>query len=167
MLARKARAGNAEASSKVPNTARRQDIRPIGQIQSDRDGCMQHHDPTADLQELVLELMSQGYPGIDQVAGRLDVSVRTLQRRLAERGLTYRRLVDENRLHMACRLLEDPRARVGDVAVALGYADQSNFGRAFMRVAGMSPSAYRRLTPKMRRALKTKRSRRLERLGVK
>jgi AraC-like DNA-binding protein len=49
------------------------------------------------------------------------------------------------RMRMAAHLLEQPRARVTDVAYALGYQSQSGFSTAFRRVMGQSPRRFMRL----------------------
>lgn len=101
---------------------------------------------TLALRGLVSNRLAKGCPSIDEVAAALGISVRTLQRRLNEDGITYRQLVGEVRLDSACRLLDDPQFRAIEVANALGYTDPSNFSRAFARMAGLSPAAYQRLS---------------------
>lgn len=49
----------------------------------------------------------------------------------------------ELKMQEACRLLEDPRMRVGEVAAALGYEDPYYFSRVFRRHTGASPRDYR------------------------
>jgi len=93
---------------------------------------------------LILDLLPAGHPTIDRAARRYGIPVRTLQRRLHEVGLSYSELVDEVRFEAACRLLDDPQARIADVAAALGFTDPSNFSRAFVRWTGLSPREYRR-----------------------
>ncbi|MFW2374110.1 MAG: helix-turn-helix domain-containing protein [Gammaproteobacteria bacterium] len=76
------------------------------------------------------------------VSSRLGIPIRTLQRRLKNDGLTYSRLVADVRCEAACRLLKDPSSGVAGIATALGYADPSNFSRAFQRWTGISPRQY-------------------------
>jgi len=97
----------------------------------------------SECQALIGELLPSCYPTIDHTARLLGMPVRTLQRRLRERGQSYSQLVDTIRCEQACRLLEEPGARMIDVARALGYADPSSFSRAFRRWMGMSPRGYR------------------------
>ena len=115
-------------------------------------------------QGLILDLLPAGHLTIDRAARRCGIPVRTLQRRLHEAGLSYSELVDEVRFEAACRLLDDPQARIAEVAAALGFADPSNFSRAFVRWTGLPPREYRR-----RRAGKRPRprGRALKRTGVK
>jgi AraC-like DNA-binding protein len=76
-----------------------------------------------------------------QVARHLGMSERTLGRRLEERGLRFRGLVDEVRMAEAERLLRASRP-VAEVAEALGYAEQSAFSRAFRRWKGEAPRTW-------------------------
>jgi AraC-like DNA-binding protein len=70
--------------------------------------------------------------------------VRTLQRRLRERGQSFSELVDAIRHRQACRLLAKRETHVADVARALGYADPSSFTRAFRRWTGRAPKDYQK-----------------------
>ncbi len=74
---------------------------------------------------------------------RLRVSVRTLQRRLAEHGASFEQLLANVMLRHATALLGSPRTITG-IAFDLGYSDSAHFTRAFARWTGMSPSAWRR-----------------------
>ena len=98
---------------------------------------------TTAFRRLIRELLPTGHPTIDRAAQRLGTPVRTLQRRLHHAGLSYSELLDEVRCDAACRLLTNPRARVADIARALGFSDPSNFSRAFVRWTGISPREYR------------------------
>ncbi|NOR40326.1 MAG: helix-turn-helix domain-containing protein [Gammaproteobacteria bacterium] len=71
------------------------------------------------------------------------VSVRTLQRRLKQSGLSFSDMLQQTRFEAACSLLEDPDIRLTDIAFDIGYSDQAHFTRAFHRWAGVSPSVYR------------------------
>lgn len=86
---------------------------------------------------------------VDQVAARLHISVRTLQR-LAERyvGVPPLAIIRRYRLQEAAqRLRQDPGVRVADVAAELGYADQSHLTDDFTRILGITPRGYRRTQP--------------------
>ena len=89
--------------------------------------------------------MSNGYPAIERVAEHIGSSVRTLQRRLSEAGVTHTDLVEHARRDMALRKLKTTRLPIGQVAKELGFRDPSSFSRAFQRWTGMSPRTYRRM----------------------
>ena len=93
---------------------------------------------------IITELLPTGHPTIDRAARRLGMPVRTLQRRLRDRGQSFSELVDAIRYRRACRLLAKRDMHVADVAKALGYTDPSSFSRAFQRWTGRSPREYRR-----------------------
>ena len=72
------------------------------------------------------------------------LSGRTLQRRLQRSGRTYSDVVREARFDLAREMLVDPSVKVIDVAMAAGYESPQHFARAFRRLAGVSPTVYRR-----------------------
>lgn len=84
-----------------------------------------------------------GQVEITAVARIVDVSVRTLQRKLAMAGLTYSDLVRHARYEAAVQELQNSNTRIIDIAYDLGYVDPSNFSRAFRRMAGTSPLQFR------------------------
>ena len=82
-----------------------------------------------------------------EVASELcNTSKRSLQRRLAETGTRYSEVLDQVRFDAARGLRRDPGMKVTDVAHTLGYSDSAHFSRAFRRIAGVSPRAYRQQT---------------------
>lgn len=83
--------------------------------------------------------------GAADIASAEGLSLRTLQRRLAEAGWTLGDIVASARVHLATRLLastDTPLALVGFLA---GYSDQPHFQRAFRAAVGPTPAEYRRL----------------------
>jgi signal transduction histidine kinase/DNA-binding NarL/FixJ family response regulator len=81
--------------------------------------------------------------GVDWLADELEVSTRTLQRRMkSASGLTPGAFLRTLRLERAAQLLERGSSGIGEVAVAVGYTDPDSFGRAFRQGFGISPSAY-------------------------
>jgi AraC-like DNA-binding protein len=98
--------------------------------------------PTS-LQKLLRAYLDDGYPDINLAAEIAGSSVRTLQRRLSQYGLSYSELIHQVQIEYAKELLADNDLRTLDVAYAVGYQDSSNFARAFRRIAGLSPKQYR------------------------
>lgn len=80
--------------------------------------------------------------GMDAVARDLNMSIRTLRRRLEEAGTSYRALLDEVREALADELLATGALSVSDVAVRLGYAEATSFIHAFKRWKGTTPAVY-------------------------
>ena len=81
---------------------------------------------------------------VDEVARRLAMSERTLHRRLSEKGLSFKALVERTRRDLAESLLRESRYTVSEVAFLTGFSEQSAFNRAFKRWAGQTPTAYRK-----------------------
>ena len=81
-------------------------------------------------------------PSIELVAAIAGQSTRTLQRKLADEGLTYRELLTTVRYETAIELLQNTDRKISDIASQLGYADPTNFSRSFRRTAGVSPREY-------------------------
>jgi len=83
-------------------------------------------------------------PTFAEVAATLHLSPRTLRRRLADEGASYRTLLDEVREKLAEELLVNGRLTVEEVAQRLGYSETSSFTHAFRRWNGVGPRAHRR-----------------------
>lgn len=73
------------------------------------------------------------------VASRLAVSERTLQRRLREEGVTFAGLEDAVRRDRAFQFLRDGLLPHFEIAFLLGFSDPSAFARAFRRWSGTTP----------------------------
>lgn len=104
---------------------------PSGQVWSDRTRRRLRH------------LVLIGKDSQTETAARLGLHPRTLSRYLWREGTTFRGLSDETRFGTACELLAATDMRVGDVALALGYASHAAFDAAFGRWAGLSPTEWR------------------------
>jgi AraC-like DNA-binding protein len=85
----------------------------------------------------------EGSAKLGSLASRLHVGERSLQRRLADEGLTFDAVLDEVRHDLAVRYLSDAKIAISEVAYLLGYSEPSAFHRAFKRWTGMTPSRAR------------------------
>ena len=79
-----------------------------------------------------------------QVARRLHMSVRTLQRRLVEAGTSYRDVSELVSRRLAEEYLADPRVSIAELTYLLGFSEPSSFTRAFRRWTGETPGQWRR-----------------------
>lgn len=91
----------------------------------------------------MIKLIEADFPKIEHVAHHLNMSVRTLQRRLQQEQLGYRDLLEELRKDFALDYLNNPQLSVQEVAHLLNYADSSAFIRSFKRWTGQTPHSYR------------------------
>ena len=78
-----------------------------------------------------------------QCARSMNMSVRTLRRRLADNQTTFSEVVENWRITNARRLLSTHDMPITAIATLLGYNHSSNFERAFKRWTSLSPSDYR------------------------
>jgi AraC-like DNA-binding protein len=77
------------------------------------------------------------------VSAKLHMSERSLQRRLADEGVTFDALLDELRRELAVRYLADEKVAIAEIAYLLGYSEPSAFHRAFKRWTGTTPAEAR------------------------
>lgn len=80
---------------------------------------------------------------LERTSQALVLHRRTLNRRLRERGTSFKALVDEARYDIARQLLRDTGLPALRIAGMLGYADATAFTRAFRRWSGTTPAAWR------------------------
>jgi AraC-like DNA-binding protein len=97
---------------------------------------------TARVRGLLVKAMLAGEVDQDTIARTLNQSPSTLQRRLRKEGTSYQVLLDSTRRELALEYLREGRHSIADVAFLLGFADQSNFTRAFRRWTGKTPRQY-------------------------
>lgn len=95
------------------------------------------------VRDYVSTSLSEGIPVLSDAARHVGMSGRTLQRRLAEQGMSYQTLVDDARRHLAMRLLRQTDVSLIEVAFMTGFSGQSAFTRAFKRWAGLTPGSFR------------------------
>jgi AraC-like DNA-binding protein len=88
---------------------------------------------------------------IEIVARELNLSSRSLRRKLEEEGTSFREILQEQRLLKAEKLLKDGRLQISELAAYLGYSDVAVFSRAFKAWTGFSPKEYTK-NPSPRRA---------------
>jgi len=100
--------------------------------------------PTARRVQQLLLRESASLLGGAEVAGRLGLSERTLQRRLAQEGQSLQTLNDGIKRRLAERLLRESHMDLQEIAQCLGYAEAASFSRAFQRWTGQAPGRWKR-----------------------
>lgn len=98
---------------------------------------------THQVRQVLCRLLPQGEPKRETVAQALRLSERTLQRRLQEEGTSYQQLLDDSRRELAEQYLAQPNLTLLQISYLLGFADPSNFFRAFRRWFDATPGEYR------------------------
>lgn len=92
----------------------------------------------------VIELLPSGEANEQKVAANLNMSGRSLQRRLSESETSFSHILQTTRQQMAEHYIREAKLSLSEIAYLLGFSDQANFNRAFKRWHDCSPSAYRK-----------------------
>jgi len=104
--------------------------------------------PPASLLEGLSHSIEMYLPGrtlrVQESAEIAGTSVRSLQRYLTSQHLSYSKLISKLRFETAKRQLAHTDQPITEIANELGYSDPSHFARAFRRIAGVSPTEYRK-----------------------
>lgn len=97
-----------------------------------------------DLNAALVRSLHNGEPTLERVAERMAMSPRTLQRRLGDRDLNFQHLLDRTRAELARGYLLEGNLSLSEIALLLGYSEQSAFNRAFKRWTGQTPRTLRK-----------------------
>lgn len=92
---------------------------------------------------VIEQFLCSGKTSITTVASELNVSVRTLQRRITSEGFTYKALLNQVRLEVAKQHLTNPDLSLNEISALLGYEDPNSFHRAFKTLANKTPCDWR------------------------
>ncbi|TXK52086.1 AraC family transcriptional regulator [Pontibacter qinzhouensis] len=95
------------------------------------------------VQREITQLLKGEEPAINTVARNLAMSVRSLQSKLKEEGVTYQALLNDIRKEIALKHLHDNQNTIADIAYLLGFAEPSVFSRSFKKWTGLPPAQYR------------------------
>jgi AraC-like DNA-binding protein len=95
---------------------------------------------------LLFEQIQGKNPTIEDVAKELGMSVRVLQKKLKEEGLTFSQIATNVRKELAKSYLAEKRYTVDDITYLLGFSEPSVFRRAFKTWTGMTPGHYRAMS---------------------
>jgi AraC-like DNA-binding protein len=94
---------------------------------------------------LILTQMERGLVNQAQIAAQLGMSERSLRRALAAEGQPFHEILEESRRAHGFALLVRSDRLFGEIALLLGYSDQTAFSRAFSRWYGASPRELRKM----------------------
>jgi AraC-like DNA-binding protein len=100
--------------------------------------------PAARLRQYLLAVPPSRIPEMSAAAHDLGMSERSLRRRLAADGTSYRNVVRSALEASAGRMLRGSTHTIKETAMALGFANTAAFYHAFKRWTGMTPGEYRR-----------------------
>lgn len=95
----------------------------------------------------LLNRMDSGDMKLESVAGELGLTRSQIQSRLKAEGCSFRSILDEIRIERAKKLMSDTEMSLTEITSSLGYAQSAVFTRAFKRIEGRTPSAWREANP--------------------
>lgn len=98
---------------------------------------------TESVRQAIVHALQHGEPKAQVICNALHCSHRTLLRRLEQSGTNFRSELNAVRQQLATSYLKDPRLKVTDVAMLLGYSDHSAFTRAYKEWTGSTPRSDR------------------------
>jgi AraC-like DNA-binding protein len=96
------------------------------------------------LYKYVLRAMQDGKPTIEEVARYMKLSARTLHRRLEERQLVFKSILQKTREQLAKQYLKEGHLTLSEIALLLGYSEQSAFSRAFKQWSDETPLKFQK-----------------------
>jgi AraC-like DNA-binding protein len=91
------------------------------------------------VENTIVPLLPHGKAEVGEISRRLGVSRRTMARRLSDEGLSFSKLLEDLKLHLARRYLADGNLSISQIAWLLGYQEIGAFSRAFKRWTGKTP----------------------------
>jgi AraC-like DNA-binding protein len=82
-------------------------------------------------------------PSIEEAASALNLTPRSLQRKLLQESTTFRDIAGEIRKEIAFQLMENPAIHISEISDILGYSDPSAFRKAFKSWTNSAPRTVR------------------------
>jgi AraC-like DNA-binding protein len=104
---------------------------------------LDRNDVVTGVRKKIIELLPDGECDRNQVARALCMSPSSLQLKLLQHGTNFHQLLDDTRKDLACSYVQQPTRSVTEITFLLGFANTSNFTRAFKRWTGKSPTDFR------------------------
>ncbi len=83
------------------------------------------------------------FPGLEQIAAKMEMSPRALRRRLQQSGSSYQQLLQQAKHQLAMDLLRESKLALNQVSKLCGFSETRNFSSSFKRWQGCSPQEYR------------------------
>ena len=124
-------------------TANPELVRVNDQVIVDYLAEMDRSDVTSRVRAKITERLPSGRLDEAEIAAALNLSQRSLQRRLGEQNMSYTRLLEDTWRELSREYVRDPGRSFGEIAFLLGFSEPANFSRAFKRWYGRTPSEYR------------------------
>lgn len=93
----------------------------------------------------IINQLPSGNVTDETISKAVFTSKRSLQRRLNEKGTTFKTILTEVRKDLALKYIHDRKLTLTEISFMLGFSEMSSFSRAFKRWTGESPKEFRSL----------------------
>ncbi|MCG6888769.1 MAG: AraC family transcriptional regulator [Gammaproteobacteria bacterium] len=124
-------------------TANPELVRINDRVVTDYLAQLDHGDLGMRVRSKLIEHLPGGHISEADIASSINVSQRSLQRKLREQGMSFTQLVESTRRELGLQYVRDPQYSFNEVAFLLGFTEPANFSRAFKRWYDKSPSQFR------------------------
>ncbi len=124
-------------------TANPELVRVNDQVVTDYLAKLDRSDVVMRVRSKLIERMPSGRVDEVDIAAAINLSPRTLQRKLKSQGVSFSSLLDSSRRELGLQYVRNSQYSLSEIAYLLGFAEPGNFSRAFRRWYGKSPSQYR------------------------
>jgi len=132
-----------KVANEALSTANPELVRVNDQVVTDYLAKLDHSDVVMRVRSKLIERMPSGRVDEADIAAAINLSLRTLQRKLKTQGLSFSRMLDSSRRELGLQYVRNSQYSLNEIAYLLGFAEPGNFSRAFKRWYGKSPSQYR------------------------
>jgi AraC-like DNA-binding protein len=95
------------------------------------------------IEQLLTSYNNQRLPTASEIASELNMSPRTLHRKLTAEGTSFQQLKDDFRRDLAVHYMNRPELSIDAIAAVMGFQDNSAFYRSFKKWTGISPGQFR------------------------
>ena len=133
-----------KSASELPVSSANPELTRINdQIVIDYLNRFEQDDVVTQTRKYIIDHLPSGVPRQAIIASDLNMSLRNFQRKLSQSSTSYTDVLSQVRHELACYYLKAPKHPIIEIAYLLGFADPSNFSRAFKRWSGQSPHHFR------------------------
>ena len=124
-------------------TANPELVRVNDQIVVDYLANLDRGDVVSQVRAEISERLPSGHIDEAEIAAAINLSQRSLQRRLTEQNMPFSRLLEDTRRELSRDYVRDPQRSINEIAYLLGFSEPGNFTRAFKRWYHKTPMDYR------------------------
>lgn len=124
-------------------TANPELVRVNDKVVTDYLAGLDRSDVVMRVRSKLIERLPSGQLDEGDIAESINLSRRSLQRKLKKQGTSFSGLLDSSRRELGLQYVRDSQHSLNEIAYLLGFSEPGNFSRAFRRWYGKSPSQYR------------------------